>query len=93
MKHIPVHKVIEALIRDKKYQKGLRLALIEERWDEIVGEQIAKYAHVQGLERGRLMIKCEHDVWRATLHHTKPELLGRIEQVVGKGVVKEIFLD
>jgi len=93
MKHIPVHKVIEALIRDKKYQKGLRLALIEERWAEIVGEQIAKYAHVQGLEKGRLLVQCDHDVWRSTLHHTKPELLGRIEQVVGKGVVKEIFLN
>jgi predicted nucleic acid-binding Zn ribbon protein len=93
MKHIPINKILDSLMRDKKYQKGLRLALIEERWVEIVGEQIAKYAHVQGLERGRLMIQCDHDVWRATLHHTKPELLGRIEQVVGKGVVKEIFLN
>ena len=59
---------------------------------EIVGEQIAKYAHVQGFEKGRLMVQCDHDVWRATLHHTKPELLARIEQVVGKGVVREIFL-
>lgn len=93
MKHIPISKVLDGLLRDKKYQKGLRLALIEERWVEIVGEQIAKYAHVQGLERGRLMIQCDHDVWRATLHHTKPELLGRIAEVVGKGVVKEIFLN
>lgn len=93
MKHIPINKILDGLLRDKKYQKGLRLALIEERWVEIVGEQIAKYAHVQGLERGRLMVQCDHDVWRATLHHTKPELLGRIAEVVGKGVVKEIFLN
>ncbi|MCL4305651.1 DUF721 domain-containing protein [bacterium] len=93
MKTIPINKILDSLLRDKKYQKGLRLAQIEEHWVEIVGEQIAKYAHVQGLERGRLMVLCDHDVWRATLHHTKPELLGRIEQVVGKGVVKEIFLN
>lgn len=93
MKYTPINKVVEFLLRDKKYQKGLRLARIEENWVEIVGEQIAKYAHVTGLERGRLLVQCDHDVWRATLHHTKPELLGRIEEVVGKGVVKEIFLN
>jgi len=93
MKSTPITKILDGLLRDKKYQKGLRLALIEERWVEIVGEQIAKYAHVQGLEKGRLLVKCDHDVWRATLHHTKTELLGRIAEVVGKGVVKEVFLD
>lgn len=93
MKHTPITKILGSLLRDKKYAKGLKLARIEEHWVEIVGEQIAKYAHVQGLEKGRLMILCDHDVWRATLHHTKPELLARIEQVAGKGFVKEIFLN
>lgn len=92
MRTRPINKILDALLRDKKYQKGLRLARIEEHWVEIVGEQIAKYAHVTGLEKGRLLVACEHDVWRATLHHTKPQLIERIEQVVGKGVVKEVFL-
>jgi len=93
MRSKPIESILDALLRDRKYQKGLRLARIEENWVEIVGEQIAKYAHVQGLERGKLLIQCDHDVWRATLHHTKPELIGRIAEVVGKGVVKDIFLN
>ncbi|MCC6475712.1 DUF721 domain-containing protein [bacterium] len=92
MRFTPIEKLLNSVLRDKKYQRGMRQAHIEEKWDEIVGEQISKYSRVIGFERGRLLVECDHDVWRATLHQMKPELLARIEQVVGKGVVKEIFV-
>jgi predicted nucleic acid-binding Zn ribbon protein len=37
-------------------------------------------------------VECDHDVWRTELSFLKPEILKRIAEVQGEGVVKEIFL-
>ncbi len=88
--HIGV--VLDRLFRDKRHRTGLLTARLKLRWAEIVGPEIAARAQPVRLFRGRLLIHCDHDVWRTELAYLKPELLKRIAEVEGDGVVKEIFL-
>jgi len=84
--------ILERLLGQRKYQKGLREAEISTRWAEIAGDKLAQHSHVAALRQNRLEIACDHDVWRAEMHFLKPQLLSRIADCVGEGVVKEIQL-
>ena len=85
--------VLAKFLGGKKWEGPLRAAELRVRWAEIVGPEIAARAKIERLTgRGRLIVHCDHDVWRTELSYLKPELLKRIQEEMGEGVVKEIFL-
>ena len=84
--------VIADLLKQKKWQSGLREAEVQLKWAEVVGPEIASHTTPLSLRKGRLEIHCDHDVWRTELQYLKPEILKRIAEIEGEGVVKEIFL-
>jgi predicted nucleic acid-binding Zn ribbon protein len=91
-KAVSIGDLLDRLLGQKSWQRGVQAARIRILWNEIVGPEIAARAQPQKLERGRLIVHCDHDVWRTELMYLKPELLKRIAEVMGDGVVKEIFL-
>jgi predicted nucleic acid-binding Zn ribbon protein len=91
-KAVHIADILERILGDRKFRQGVRKAEITLRWSEIVGPEIAARTRPVHLSRGRLLIECDHDVWRTELSFLKPEILKRIAEVEGEGVVKEIFL-
>lgn len=87
-----IDKILEALLSQKKWRQGLLEAKLKLMWPELVGPEIAARAVPKKIYRGRLVIHCDHDVWRTELVYLEPELLKRIAEGMGEGVVKEIFL-
>jgi predicted nucleic acid-binding Zn ribbon protein len=88
-----IDDVLASLLRQRKtWRTGLAFADIRRDWPQIVGPEIAAHARPVHLARGRLDIACDHDVWRAELQFLKPELLARMEEALGPGVVKDIWL-
>jgi len=59
-------------------------------WREIVGEQVAKAARPERIEKGVLLVRVETAPWRAELSLRKAEIMKRIAAVVGNGVVNDI---
>jgi predicted nucleic acid-binding Zn ribbon protein len=91
-KAVHISDLLKRVLGDRKFRQGVRQAEIKLRWPEIVGPEIAARTKPVHLWRGRLVVECEHDVWRTELSFLKPEILKRIAEVEGEGVVKEIFL-
>jgi predicted nucleic acid-binding Zn ribbon protein len=91
-KAIHISDLLKRVLGDRKFRQGVRQAEIKLRWEEIVGPEIAARTRPLHLSRGRLLVECDHDVWRTELSFLKPEILKRIAEVQGEGVVKEIFL-
>ena len=87
-----IDDVLASLLKQKRWRTGLLFAKIRQEWLQIVGPEIAAHATPANFSRGRLDIACDHDVWRAELQFLKPELLARLAEVLGEGVVKEIWL-
>ncbi|MBU0508319.1 DUF721 domain-containing protein [bacterium] len=87
-----IDRMLEKLFEQKKWRQGIRAARLRLSWEEVVGPQVAAHTKPEHLSRGRLYVSCDHDVWRTELAYLKPELLKRIAEAVGEGVVKEIFL-
>lgn len=87
-----IGELLEQLLKQPKYRQGIRGAQVKLHWEEIVGPELAARARPVKLDKGRLTVQCDHDVWRTELAYLKPEILKRIAEVEGRGVVKEIFL-
>ena len=91
-KAVHISELLKRVLGDRKFRQGVRNAEIKLRWEQIVGPEIAARTRPLHLTRGRLLVECDHDVWRTELSFLKPEILKRIAEVEGDGVVKEIFL-
>ena len=89
---IHIADLLKRVLGDRKFRQGVRKAEIALHWTEIVGPEIASRTRPVKLFRGRLIVECDHDVWRTELSYLKPEILRRIAEVEGEGAVKEIFL-
>ena len=63
---------------------------VKHRWEDIVGPVLSKRTVVQGVKAKELRLQILSGPLRYELKNKKRELLGLIEEKVGKGVVEEI---
>ncbi len=87
-----IGRLLDRLLEQKKWRQGIKAAQLRLEWAEIVGPHIAEHAKPGTLHGKRLIVECDHDVWRTELAYLKPELLKRIAEAMGEDVVKEIWL-
>ena len=59
-------------------------------WEEVVGEQIAGVSRAVALENGRLTVEVTHPVWRVELAHLSEEIIGRLNERLGRRAVRRI---
>ena len=62
------------------------------RWHEAVGPRIAAHAAAVRLAAGRLTVVASTSVWAQQLSLLKPELLSRLAERFGPGLVTGIFV-
>jgi predicted nucleic acid-binding Zn ribbon protein len=91
-KAVPIRAAIEQLLARKSWQGHVMASRVSLEWPQIVGPEIAARTRPERLAHGRLYIVCEHDVWRTELQYLKPEILQRVAEVLGEGVVKDVYL-
>jgi hypothetical protein len=63
------------------------IVLVHERWDELVGAEVAAVSRPMGIRDGRLSVAVEGPAWADHLRWSEAEVLARIEQVLGSGTV------
>ncbi|MEO0100027.1 MAG: DUF721 domain-containing protein [candidate division WOR-3 bacterium] len=60
------------------------------RWQEIVGEKVAKYAKAVEVKEGILYLSCPNPTWRSQLLLMKKEIINKANRVIGKEAIKDI---
>ncbi len=60
-------------------------------WDSVVGAQIAARARPVRIREGVLEVRVEQAVWMQQLQLMKPQILSRLNERLGKAVVRDIF--
>jgi hypothetical protein len=60
-------------------------------WDAVVGAQIAARARPVRIREGVLEVRVEQAVWMQQLQLMKPQILSRLNERLGKAVVRDIF--
>ncbi len=60
-------------------------------WDETVGPTIARHAQPEKIRRGTLLVKVSAPTWMQQLQYMKDMIVEKLNQRLGKEVVKNIF--
>jgi predicted nucleic acid-binding Zn ribbon protein len=59
-------------------------------WPAAVGKRIAVHAHPKALVRGSLVVEAEDGIWQKQLFHLRFDILAKLTEVLGSGVVTDI---
>jgi predicted nucleic acid-binding Zn ribbon protein len=59
-------------------------------WNEIVGEKVALNTEPDRVEHGVIIIKVSTPAWRQELYFQKKEIIKKINNTIGKNVIRDI---
>jgi predicted nucleic acid-binding Zn ribbon protein len=59
-------------------------------WNEIVGDKVAKNTQPDRVEHGVIIVKVSSPTWRQELHFQKKEIIDKLNNQIGKKVIRDI---
>ena len=59
-------------------------------WNEIVGEKVAKHTEPSSVEHGVIIVKVSSPAWRQELFFQKNEIIKKLNNTIGKNVIRDI---
>jgi predicted nucleic acid-binding Zn ribbon protein len=86
----PVKDSLEHLARRLGAPTATALGAVFSRWDEAVGATVAAHARPVSLADGVLVVAVDQPGWATQLRYLSADLLGRLAEVAGEGVVGRI---
>ncbi|QXC59821.1 DUF721 domain-containing protein [Aquihabitans sp. G128] len=66
------------------------IVLIHERWEEVVGAEVAPHAKPLGIEHGHLKIGVDGPGWASHLKWSEAEIVARLATLVGADQVTSV---
>ncbi|MBT1181791.1 DUF721 domain-containing protein [Bifidobacterium sp. CP2] len=82
--------VAALLARNGDWIPHLKLAQLNNHWDQVVGPVIAQHSHVVSLREGTLIIGTESQVWATQLTYLIPQLTDTIRRNLEGLDIREI---
>jgi predicted nucleic acid-binding Zn ribbon protein len=61
--------------------------MLEERWSEVMGDDVAAHAHLVSVRDGVLTVTVDGPIWATQMRYLETAVMARAEAVVGPGVV------
>jgi predicted nucleic acid-binding Zn ribbon protein len=86
----PVGDVVEHLLRHLGAPAPDALDLVFGRWESLVGARIAAQAEPVAISAGTLAVRAADPAWGNQLRWLERDLLARLDEVLGVGVVTAI---
>jgi len=86
----PVKDSLEHLARRLGAPTATALGAVFSRWDEAVGATVAAHARPVSLTDGVLVVAVDQPGWATQLRYLSGDLLTRLAEVAGEGVVGRI---
>ena len=83
----PVGPAVRELSSANGWSSKVAEGMVFARWDSVVGEQIAEHAQPVALRDGVLSVAAESTAWATQLRLVQTQLLAKIANAVGDGVV------
>ncbi len=83
---------LERLLLDRGWTADVTVGSVLGRWAEIVGPEIADHVRPVTFEGSVLTVQADSTAWATQLRLLTSALLGRIDEVVGPGVVTEFVV-
>jgi len=82
--------VVKTVIAQNALQRGLAAHQAIDLWPTIAGDQLSKVCCAESIREGVLFVKAKSSAWANELTFHKPELLRKLAQRIGGGVITDI---
>lgn len=87
-----LQQVLQAIIKEQKLNDELQRSDLMEKFNEIVGEQIARQVKLKNFEKGILKIEVESSAWKNEIFLLREKIIEKLNKAFGKQVVKQILI-
>jgi hypothetical protein len=87
---VPIGDVVDALMEEDVFSRGMPIATLARRWPELVGERLARATQPASLERGVLLVKASDGPWGAQARYLSEEIRERADLALGRGSVTAV---
>ena len=87
---VPIGDVVDALLREDVFSRGIPIATLARRWPELVGERLARATKPASLEGGILVIRASDGPWGAQVKYLTEQIRERADAALGTGSVKAV---
>jgi predicted nucleic acid-binding Zn ribbon protein len=84
--------VVEQVVRARGWQDQVAVHAVTGRWAQIVGPAVAEHATVESFADGALLVRCDSTAWATQMRMLVPELLRRLSDEAGPGVVRSVVV-
>jgi predicted nucleic acid-binding Zn ribbon protein len=88
----PLGEALEQVFARRGWGERLTGATASQRWEEIVGGDLAARCEPVRLAGGTLVVRAASQVWATQLRYLVPQLVTNANQVLGEGQVREVRL-
>ena len=88
----PLKKIMDELVVNKDWHKGLAEGNLFANWRSIVGAEIAEHAEPITLLDGRLTIRASSTAWATQLRLLAPDLLRQVQSDDAGALVEELLI-
>ena len=82
--------LVRAVLKSAGADQGIDEERLKEAWRSIAGDLVARHASPESLRNGCLVLKVLQPAMRFQLEQLKPQLLGKLREKLGEGVVKSV---
>ncbi|TKR27455.1 DUF721 domain-containing protein [Cellulomonas hominis] len=87
---LTVSATMASLFRDRGWAQEVSVGGVVGRWREVVGDQIADHCTPETFAEGVLVVRTDSSAWAQQLKMLAPQLVRRMAEDVGEGVVKDV---
>ncbi len=87
---VAVGDILANVMRRMGLEKRLLERRVIEDWPTLAGPDIARFAKAMRVQRGILYLKVESAAWSQELLFLKPQIIERVNERFGSGLVSDI---
>jgi len=87
---VAIGEVVEALLSEGVFARGMPIATLATKWPEIVGEGLARATEPVSLEGGVLLVRASDGPWGAQATFFVDEIRTRADRLLGEGSVTAV---
>jgi hypothetical protein len=90
MRDTPIGDVVEGLLREPVFARGLPIGRLATTWTDVVGPRLAKESAPVTLDGGVLTIVASSGPWGAQVRFLAEEIRRRTNQALGQDIVARV---
>jgi hypothetical protein len=86
----PLSRLLEGVLANLNLRSHFREHQVILAWPEIAGQVVSSHTRAEAVRDGVLIISADSSPWAQELHMRRQELLGRVAQRIGPGLIRDI---